>query len=761
VYNYTSRGLFEKDKLIFASQMTIAVLSLRGEINEVELNFLLRCPGQPSPSPVDFLTPALWGYVKSISALEAFANFDRDIEGSAKRWQKFCESEVPEREKFPGDWKNKSALQQLCMLRTLRPDRMMNAMAIFIGEQLGTKYTGGGGANFEEDFKETSSSVGVFFILSAGVNPIAGVETLGKKMGYTFDNEKFHMVSLGQGQEPIAEEAMRNGAKNGTWVVLENIHLVVKWLAKLEGVMEECANSGHPNFRFFLTAEPAGSPEYHIMPQGILQACIKITNEPPSGVQANLHSALNCFSQETLEQCARENEFKKIFFALLYHHAVIIERRKFGPIGWNVAYPFNKGDLVISISVLLNYLEANSIVPWIDLRYLFGEIMYGGHITDNIDRRLEATYQFEYLKPEMLDADLELAPGFVQPPPCDFKEYHAYVDENLPAESPSLYGLHPNAEIDYLTITSSRLFQEVLGMQATKSASAAGGASKSDIIKEKLEEFLEKLPEQFNMFEMANRVPAEERTPYINVAFQETSRMNRLLAAVSRGLKEVRLGLKGELTVTPVMEAIENALYFDTVPPGWGKIMGPSTKPLAGWFIDLIERNKFLEAWCADFALPSTVWLGGLFNPQAFLTAISQATARKNEWALDKVVLNVDVMKKFNREDFQSAPREGAYLYGLFMAGARWDTQAGTIVDARLKELCPPMPILFCKSILMEKQDLRGTYSCPTFKTVERGRATELVAVGLCPGFVWYFNLKTKAHPNKWTMAGCAMTLSD
>ena len=49
--------------------------------------------------------------------------------------------------------------------------------------------------------------------------------------------------------------------------------------------------------------------------------------------------------------------------------------------------------------------------------------------------------------------------------------------------------------------------------------------------------------------------------------------------------------------------------------------------------------------------------------------------------------MNVDIMKKFNREDFQSPPREGAYLYGLFMAGARWDTQAGTIVNAKLKEL--------------------------------------------------------------------------
>ena len=762
VYNYTSRGLFERDKLIFAAQMAFAILDLRGEINQVELGFLLRMSAAPSPSPNDFLTAQAWGVVKALSEMEAFSGFDRDIEGSEKRWQKFCESEAPEREKFPGDWKSKTPLQQLCMLRCLRPDRMMNAMTLFIAQQIGEKYTGGIESNFADSFKETTRATGVFFILSPGVNPISAVEALGKRMGYTFDNGKYHMVSLGQGQEPIAEEAMIGAAKRGEWVVLENIHLVVKWLKKLEKVMEDCALTAHEDFRFFLTAEPAGTPEYHIMPQGILQACIKITNEPPSGVKANTHAALNCFNQDTLERCARENEFKKILFALVYHHAVIIERRKFGPIGWNVNYPFNKGDLGISCDVLFNYLEANSIVPWIDLRYLFGEIMYGGHITDNIDRRLESTYLQEYLKPEMLDAELELAPGFLAPPATlNFKEYHDYIDENMPAESPYLYGLHPNAEIQYLTKTSARLFGEVLAMQGTSSGGEGGGKSKEAVVGEILSEFMEKLPEEFNMYEMNGRVPAEERTPYINVAFQEASRMNRLVSTVRRQLKEVRLGLKGELTITPAMEAVENALFFDTVPPQWGVILGPSTKPLAAWFIDLLERYKVLEAWCGDLALPASVWLGGLFNPQAFLTAIAQQTARKNQWPLDKVVLTVDVTKKYGREDFSSPPREGAYLYGLFMAGARWDVQTGTIQEARLKELCPPMPVLFCKAIPVDKQDLRGTYSCPTFKTVDRGRAKEAVAVGLCPGFVWYFNLKTKVSANKWVMAGCAMTLSD
>ena len=108
------------------------------------------------------------------------------------------------------------------------------------------------------------------------------------------------------------------------------------------------------------------------------------------------------FFQDTLERCAREGEFKAILFSMCYFHAVVCERRKFGPQGWNRVYPYNTGDLTISVDVLYNYLEANAKVPWEDLRYLFGEIMYGGHITDDWDRKLCRTYLQEFLKPEMV-----------------------------------------------------------------------------------------------------------------------------------------------------------------------------------------------------------------------------------------------------------------------------------------------------------------------------------------------------------------------
>ncbi|XP_057572498.1 dynein axonemal heavy chain 9 [Hippopotamus amphibius kiboko] len=747
VYQYTTRGLFECDKLTYLAQLTFQILLVKQEVSAAELDLLLRSPVQTGvTSPVEFISHQAWGGIKALSSMEEFYNLDRDIEGSTKSWKKFVESECPEKEKLPQEWKNKTALQRLCVMRAVRPDRMTYALRDFIEEKLGSKYVVGRALDFAVSFEESGPATPMFFILSPGVDPLKDVESQGKKLGYTFNNRNFHNVSLGQGQEVVAEAALDLAAKKGHWVILQNIHLVAKWLGTLEKKLEEHSESSHPEFRVFISAEPAPSPEGHIIPQGILENSIKITNEPPTGMHANLHKALDNFTQDTLEMCSREMEFKSILFALCYFHAVVAERRKFGPQGWNRSYPFNTGDLTISVNVLYNFLEANAKVPYDDLRYLFGEIMYGGHITDDWDRRLCRTYLEEFIKPEMLEGELSLAPGFPLPGNMDYSAYHQYIDAELPPESPYLYGLHPNAEIGFLTQTSEKLFRTVLEMQPRDSQPGDGaGAAREEKVKAVLEEILERVMDEFNIAELTAR--AEERTPYVVVALQECERMNILTREVRRSLRELSLGLKGELTVTSDMENLQNALYLNTVPEPWARLAYPSTAGLAAWFLDLLNRIKELEAWTGDFVMPSTVWLTGFFNPQSFLTAIMQSTARKNEWPLDQMALQCDVTKR-DREAFRSPPREGAYIYGLFMEGARWDAQAGIITEGKLKELTAPMPVMFIKAIPADKQDCRSVYPCPVYKTCQRG-----------PTYVWTFHLKTKEKPSKWVLAGVALLL--
>ena len=55
---------------------------------------------------------------------------------------------------------------------------------------------------------------------------------------------------------------------------------------------------------------------------------------------------------------------------------------------------------------------------------------------------------------------------------------------------------------------------------------------------------MDRLPEPFQMAELMGKVPPEERTPYVIVAFQECERMNMLTMEIRHTLKELNLGLK-------------------------------------------------------------------------------------------------------------------------------------------------------------------------------------------------------------------------
>lgn len=103
------------------------------------------------------------------------------------------------------------------------------------------------------------------------------------------------------------------------------------------------------------------------------------------------------FDQAKLDSCTAAKEFRACLFALCFFHSLVLGRRRFGQLGWSRSYGFTSGDLSICANILQSYWEASVSVsgrgaPWQELRYIFGEIMYGGHITDYFDRRVTTAY---------------------------------------------------------------------------------------------------------------------------------------------------------------------------------------------------------------------------------------------------------------------------------------------------------------------------------------------------------------------------------
>ena len=115
----------------------------------------------------------------------------------------------------------------------------------------------------------------------------------------------------------------------------------------------------HPEYRLWLTSMPSKN-----FPVPVLQSGIKITNEPPKGLKANLKRTFNEVTEEDYESCSRSKEYKKMLFALAFFHAVILERRKYGAIGWNIPYEWMNSDFVTSKTQLKMYLDEQPETPF-------------------------------------------------------------------------------------------------------------------------------------------------------------------------------------------------------------------------------------------------------------------------------------------------------------------------------------------------------------------------------------------------------------
>jgi len=765
IYTWVSRGLFERHKLIFLAQLTFnlmnrGILGEENQMNNLHFQFLMRGPKKMGEeNPLSWLPQAAWDACQALGDLEEFTKFCSDLVEAAPRFREWYNHITPETEKMPLDWSGLDRLpfQKMLAVRCLRPDRMTTALSNFIRGVLpnGNAYadcdmTLNSYQILDQSLADSTPTTPIYFILSPGANVVGDLDKLAHKYDFR-KNQSYWNVSMGQGQDIIAMANLETAHRNGHWVILNNIHLMPRWLIELEKKLDEFAQEGsHDKFRLFLSSDPSTG-----IPIGILNRCIKLTNEPPAGLKANLKRAFACFSREQIDEA--DSKMKSILFGLCVFHAIMIERKMYGPMGFNMQYPFSTGDLRDSAVCLNNYMEntGGGKIPWADLKYIFGEIMYGGHIVNDFDRTLANSYLDWYMKDELLDetelypfAEDEKGVSFMSPSPMAYEKYIEHIDQEMGADTPIAFGLHPNAEIDFRTQQSDRMFATLLELQPKDAGSGEGAQSPAQVAEGIANDILDRFNEKIFDTEDISR-SLEEQGPYQNVFIQEMDVMNVLLTEIKRSLLELQLGFAGELTMSDSMEALQDALFMDRIPGSWAKMAWPSMRPLASWLINFSTRLVQLEEWCQNpMDIPKVTWISGLVNPQSFLTAICQVTAQKNQWELDKLVTFTDVSKKTSVDEVEGHSRDGAYVYGLSMQGARWDMNNTSVEKSRPKEMFCPMPVITVRAVTVDKAEGQGLYLCPTYKTEFRG-----------PTFVFCAQLKTKSPAARWVLAGVCLIM--
>jgi dynein heavy chain, axonemal len=331
------------------------------------------------------------------------------------------------------------------------------------------------------------------------------------------------------------------------------------------------------------------------------------------------------------------------------------------------------------ISLYLNKaIETNEEeLPWATLRYLIGEAMYGGRVTDDNDRRVLNTYLKEFMGDFIFDTNQKFFFStadydYVIPYEADTKELiEAEVDKIPLFTNPAVFGLHSNAEIQYFSNSVKELWVNTLSMQ-TSEGGDAGGFNREDYIAKVATEIQDKLPDEFDIFNIKKKFDVPSPTQV--VLLQELERFNILLILMRNSLLDLKRALVGEIGMSQALDDLANCIFNGMVPPEWLRFAPQSLKNLVNWFEHFLRRHKQYQAW-DEVEEPKVIWLSGLQIPESYLTALVQTTCRGKGWALDKSTLYTIVTKEFDANSITKRLEHGTYVQGIYLEGSRWNIE--------------------------------------------------------------------------------------
>ena len=395
IFYEINRSIFVKHKLLFAFMIALAKLKTENSFNNEEFQLfstgisskVVSVKDSPNPSIENF-SEKTWENILHLSNLPRFTDLDKKIQSNLSIWLAFIKDlEAPNQKPVPAPYNTLSNFSYLLLTKFLKPEFLIRNIKEFIEIELGEYFIENPIISLENSYKESTNAIPLIFLLSPGDDP---QDELKK-----FSQEKSRILiplSLGKGQGDNAEANIRDAMKNGYWILLQNCHLALSWLPRLEMLVEEIVDADKKKisieFRLWLT-----SFSHENFSRYILQEGIKITKDPPKGVKSNLmqlYSNQNSTKNERnfFNSCTKQEEWQKLFMGLCFFHALIRERRRFGPIGWNIYYDFNDSDFKISMRQLQHVLNNYEMIPFKALIYLTGECYYGGKVTDDWDRRV-------------------------------------------------------------------------------------------------------------------------------------------------------------------------------------------------------------------------------------------------------------------------------------------------------------------------------------------------------------------------------------
>uniref|UniRef100_A0A8C2B7Q0 Dynein, axonemal, heavy chain 6 n=1 Tax=Cyprinus carpio TaxID=7962 RepID=A0A8C2B7Q0_CYPCA len=666
-YKNVSRGLFEQHKAIYSFMLCVEIMMQRGEISQQEWQYFLRGAGKPE---VPWLSDFAWETCCNLEdRLPCFHGIKKEIISTPI-----------------------SVSYSVCF-------QVVFAVTEFVIIGLGQQFVENPPVDLATLYADMSPSIPLVFILSTGSDPMGAFQRFANERGYQ-DRYLVKSISLGQGQGPIAERMIMEALKTGNWIFLQNCHLAVSWMLAMEELIKTFTEPDtviHDDFRLFLSSMPT-----NVFPVTVLQNSVKVTNEPPKGLRANVRRAFTEISSTFFEEHILGRKWRKIIFGVCFFHAIIQERKKFGPLGWNIRYEFNDSDRECALLNLNLYCQIGHI-PWDALIYITGEITYGGRVTDAWDQRCLRTILKSFFSPATLE------------------DSYTY----------SKSGAHI-----YLRQETMTLISTILEVQPRSSA-AGGGKTNDEVVHELADSILA-------------RIPGYDHTnlPALDCLY--------LCACISlqTSLCTLQKAIAGLVVMSEEMEKIYNSFLNNQVPDHWSNSAYPSLKPLGSWVRDLTLRTAFIEQSWITTGQPKSFWISGLFFPQGFLTGALQNHARKYNLPIDELNFRFNMVPVYRDQTLLPTMEDGVLVHGMFMDACRWDDTNMVIEDALLRVMNPMLPVVHFEP--QQNYVPEPTlYHAPLYKTSIR--AGTLSTTGHSTNFVVTVMLPSNQPSDYWISKASAL----
>ncbi|KAJ6654772.1 hypothetical protein lerEdw1_006558 [Lerista edwardsae] len=753
VYEYVCRCLFKADQLMFALHFVKGMHPELFQDNEWDTftgviigDMLRKSDSQKSirdqiPSWIEQeRTWAVASLKISLPALYQTLCFQ-----DTPLWQPFSRSSMCEQD-FPTIIANRISLfQQVLVVQAVRPDRLQSAMALFACKALGIRELSPPPLNLKRLYKETLEIEPILIIISPGADPSQELQELAS---VERNGEGYHQVAMGQGQADLAIQTVKECARNGEWLCLKNLHLVVPWLPILEKELNNL--QPQPGFRLWLTAEvhPKFSPI-------LLQSSLKITYEAPPGLKKNL---MRTYESWTPEQISKKGNISRALalFSLAWFHAACQERRNYIPQGWTKFYEFSLSDLRAGYDIIDRLFDGAKDFQWEFVHGLLENAIYGGRIDNYFDMRVLRSYLEQFFNSRVIaDSNfrgkkMSRFPYSISlPNSCNILDYR-HVIERLPEDDkPDFFGLPANIARSSQRMTSSLVISQ---LRILSRSVTAGCKFDREIWSNELSPVLnlwKKLNQNSNLIHQKVSPPSERQgSPILSFIILEQFNAIRLVQSVHQSLAALSKVIRGTSLLSSEVQKLASALLNQKCPLTWqSKWEGPED-PLQ-YLRAVVARALAIQNWVGkaekQTLLSDTLDLSELFHPDTFLNALRQETARVMGCSVDSLKFTASWKGQIREAKLQ------VKISGLQLEGCSFD---GNRLSENQHDSPSVSSVLPCYMTWIP-QDAHGPYSpedcisLPLYTSAERDCVVTNIDVP-CGG-----------NQDQWIQCGAALFLKN